>query len=90
MLFRSTQDKINLVKDLLPSILRPGGNNPLGILHSQLSKGLHSQTDAECLEDANHIKSILIFLVNQIMQSKQSAKAFTDSMKLLLDKKSKE
>lgn len=86
---RVTQDKIVLIKDLLPSILKPNGNNPLGILHSELSGGLHGETDEVCLEKASHIKSILIFLINQIIRSKESAKLFTNSMKLILDNKSK-
>jgi hypothetical protein len=61
--------------------------NPLGVLHSELSEGLHAATDESCLENANHIKSILIFLINQIIQSKESAKSFTTSIKSLLDKK---
>jgi hypothetical protein len=86
---RVTQEKIDLVKDLLPSILRPSGMNPLGVLHSELSEGLHAETDEECLENASHIKDILTFLINQIIQSKESAKQFTSSMKSLLEKKSK-
>lgn len=86
---RVTQDKIDLVKELLPSILKPNGMNPLGVLHSELSEGLHAETDEACLENASHIKSILTFLINQIIQSKQSAKGFTESMKSLLEKKSK-
>lgn len=85
---RVTQEKIDLVKDLLPSILRPNGINPLGVLHTELSEGLHKETDAECLETAEHIRSILEFLINQIIASRQSAKAFTESMKKLLGKKS--
>jgi hypothetical protein len=85
---RVTQEKINLVKDLIPSILKPNGMNPLGILHSELSKGIHSEPDDICLENANHIKNILTFLINQIIKSKESAKDFTDSMKSLLTKKS--
>jgi hypothetical protein len=85
---RVTQEKIELIKDLLPAILKPNGMNPLGVLHSELSEGLHASTDEDCLENANHIKSILTFLINQIIQSKESAKAFTSSMKSLLDKKS--
>lgn len=84
---RVTQEKIDLVKDLLPNILKPQGMNPLGVLHSELSEGLHAATDEACLENANHIKNILTFLINQIIQSKESAKAFTSSMKSLLDKK---
>lgn len=85
---RVTQDKIELVKDLLPSILKPNGFNPLGVLHSELSGGLHSESDEVCLEKANHVKSILTFLINQVLKSKEDAKNFTDSMKFLLDKKS--
>jgi hypothetical protein len=85
---RVTQEKIELIKDLLPSILKPNGVNPLGVLHSELSGGLHSESDEVCLEKANHIKSILTFLINQVLKSKEDAKNFTNSMKFLLDKKS--
>lgn len=84
---RVTQDKIDLVKDLLPSILRPNNMNPLGILHSELSEGLHAETDDSCLEIATHIREILTFLINQVIQSKSSATRFTESMKAILNKK---
>jgi hypothetical protein len=84
---RVTQEKIDIVKDLLPSILRPNDMNPLGVLHSELSEGLHAETDENCLENATHIKEILIYLINQIIQSKETAKSFTESMKSLLSKK---
>jgi hypothetical protein len=85
---RVTQEKIDLVKDLLPSILKPNGMNPLGVLHSELSEGLHAATDESCLENASHIKGILTFLINQIITSKEAGKQFTSSMKSLLDKRS--
>ena len=53
------QEKIELVKDLLPEILRPDGMNPLNLLHSTLSEGLHAKTDEECLEIAGSIRDIL-------------------------------
>jgi len=85
---RVTQEKIDLIKDLLPEILKPNGVNPLGILHSELSEGLHANTDEACLENATHVKDILTFLINQIIQSKEASKLFTSSMKSLLEKKS--
>ncbi|MCC9018954.1 hypothetical protein [Flavobacterium lipolyticum] len=85
---RVTQEKIDLIKDLLPEILKPNGVNPLGILHSELSEGLHANTDEACLENATHVKDILTFLINQIIQSKEASKLFTNSMKSLLEKKS--
>jgi hypothetical protein len=86
---RVAQEKIDLVKDLLPTILRPSGMNPLGVLHSELSEGLHADSDESCLENASHIKDILTFLINQIIQSKEASKQFTTSMKTILEKKSK-
>ncbi|WP_159038424.1 hypothetical protein [Brumimicrobium mesophilum] len=86
---RVTQDKINLVKDLLPTILKPDGLNPFGVLHSELSEGLHAESDQDCLENATHVRTILTFLINQIIQSKEAAKNFSSSMKSILEKKSK-
>jgi len=81
------KEKIELVKDLLPEILRPDGTNPLNLLHSTLSEGLHAKTDEECLNIAGSIRDILVFLVNQIFQTKESSKKFTTRMRKLLDKK---
>lgn len=83
-----TADKIEIVKDLLPAILRPDGMNPLAALHSTLSQGLHAESDEDCLDLAENCREILIFLVNQVAVSKQTAKSFTASMRKLLDKKS--
>lgn len=81
------QEKIELVKDLLPEILRPDGMNPLNLLHTTLSEGLHAKTDDACLEIAGSIREILIFLVNRILETKQTSKKFTTSMRKLLEKK---
>jgi hypothetical protein len=82
-----TQDKIQLVKDLLPTILRPDGMNPLAVLHSSLSEGLHAKTDEDCLSIAETCREVLVFLVNQVAASKLASKGFTESMRKLLDKK---
>lgn len=84
-----TQEKIELVKDLLPPILHPEGMNPLSALHSALSEGLHAESDEECLEVAETCREILVFMVNQVVASKAAAKGFTSSMRKLLDKKAK-
>lgn len=81
------QEKIELVKDLLPPILRPDGMNPLAVLHSSLSEGLHAESDEACLAQAVIIREVLLFLVNQVAASKATAKNFTDGMRKLLEKK---
>jgi hypothetical protein len=83
------KDKIELVKDLLPSNLRPASVNPLSTLHEELSKGLHSMTDEECLESAESIRHVLVFLVEQVTQHKEASSRFSEHMKILLDRKSK-
>lgn len=83
-----TSEKIDLVKDLLPAILRPDGMNPLSALHSTLSQGLHAESDEHCLELAESCREILIFLVDQVASTRIAAKSFTQNMRKLLDKKS--
>ena len=83
------QDKIRLVKDLLPEVLKPDNVNPLSILHDILSEGLHSEPDEECLELAANVRDALVFLVNQVLERKARAAEFTKSMRKLLDRKKK-
>jgi hypothetical protein len=85
---RVAQEKIDLVKDLLPDSLRPDGMNPLGILHSALSEGLHSLDDEECLHDAMSIRTVLDYLVQEIAATETRQREFTGGMRKLLEKKS--
>jgi hypothetical protein len=41
---------VESVKDALPQVLLINGQNPLTLLHSALSEGLHAQSDEQCLE----------------------------------------
>lgn len=82
------RDKIELVKDLLPAILRPNNSNPLVVLHSTLSKGLHDGSEDDCLNYAQTCREILVFLVKQIATSKSASKEFSANIQKLLDKRS--
>ena len=84
---RVTQEKIDLVKDLLPPILRPAGMNPLGVLHHALSEGLHAESDERCIELAASIRQIIVFLAHQVAASRAASRTFTESMRKLLEKK---
>jgi hypothetical protein len=50
---------VDSIKTALPDSLNLNGNNPLKLLYSALSEGLHSHTDEECLELAQDIKVVL-------------------------------
>ncbi|MBI2334013.1 MAG: hypothetical protein HYU84_17955 [Chloroflexi bacterium] len=84
---RVTQEKIELVRDLLPSILRPDGHNPLAVLHDTLSQGIHRESDETCMELAQTTREVLVFLVNQVSATKRAGSSFTESMRKLLDRK---
>ena len=86
---KNATDKIAFVKDLLPPILKPEQFNPLKTIHDALSKGLHGRTDEECLEDAESIRTSLVFLVNAILSRKKEQQEYTESMKEILEKQRK-
>lgn len=86
---RQTSEKIQLVKDLLPAEIIADGMNPLGILHSALSEGLHAETDEECLDEAEIIREALIYLSGQISEAKSKRMKFTSNIRRLMDKKAK-
>lgn len=50
---------VDKIQTALPDGLLIGGHNPLKLLYSALSEGLHSHTDEECLELAQDIKVVL-------------------------------
>jgi len=56
-------------KDIIPQSLLVEGHNPLFLLHSALSSGLHAKSDAECLELAIHIRIVLTELADRIGQA---------------------
>ncbi|TKJ23996.1 MAG: hypothetical protein CEE43_02190 [Promethearchaeota archaeon Loki_b32] len=85
----NTTNKIALVKDLLPPILKPEQFNPLKTIHDVLSTGIHGKTDEQCLEDAESIRTSLIFLVDAILSRKKGQQEYTESMKKILEKRRK-
>ena len=81
------QDKIVLLKDLLPPSLCRGGFNPLSIIYSALSEGIHARTDEECLDLAGAVRESLVFLIDELKRSDESQRRFTEGMRKFLDKR---
>lgn len=57
---------IERVKHGVPQALLVSGRNPLTLLHSALSEGLHAQTDEQCLELATSIRLVLNDLAERL------------------------
>lgn len=87
---KNVSDKIKIVMDLIPPILKPNNEfNPLKILYDILSKGLHEKSEEECLEDAESIRTCMIFLIETILKQQKEKQEFTEKMRKLLKKTDK-
>jgi len=73
-------EKIKIVKDLLPATLRPAGQNPLALIHDVLSEGIHSKSDDECLDLAESLRLALTTLVHEVARHSQVQKDFTRAL----------
>jgi hypothetical protein len=57
------------VRDAIPQSLLINGQNPLMLLHSALSEGLHDRTDEECLKIAQAVRIVLAELSDRLSQA---------------------
>jgi hypothetical protein len=80
---------IEQIKHGIPDVLLiDGQHNPLTLLHSALSEGLHANTDAECLEIAQAIRVVLTELADRISQALKKEAELTTAVSRLLNRKS--
>jgi hypothetical protein len=78
---------VDQVKHALPPVLFINGHNPLALLHSALSEGLHAQTDEVCLELATSIRIVLYELVDRIALAMKEEAALAAAVSRLLKPK---
>lgn len=57
---------IDYIESTIPQVLLINGHNPLMLLYSALSEGLHAGTDEDCLELATSIRVVLTELAERI------------------------
>jgi hypothetical protein len=57
---------VAMVSDAIPESLRVNGHNPLTLLHSALSEGLHNDSDEKCLELATAIRVVMQDLADRV------------------------
>jgi hypothetical protein len=76
------------IKGALPNALRIKGHNPLTLLHNALSKGLHANSDEECLNLAHHIRVILGELAENLSQVLRDDREVDEAIDHLLNSES--
>lgn len=69
------------LKPLLPPALTIGGHNPLSLLHSALSRGLHpGLSDQECLSIAREIRTVLLAVVRRVRELSSEAEELSKAL----------
>ncbi|MCW9705799.1 hypothetical protein [Fodinibius salsisoli] len=82
---------VELIKDGIPeSLLIQGHHNPLTLLHSALSEGLHADTDADCLSYASSIRIVLTDLAEKLSQALKDNQKLKEAVSSLLNKNNNE
>ncbi|HWF40125.1 MAG TPA: hypothetical protein VG322_16490 [Candidatus Acidoferrales bacterium] len=75
---------VEKIKPAIPSALLLRGHNPLLLLHSALSDGLHDRSDEECLELAREIRLVLGELAERLSQLLKDNAELGDAVSKLL------
>jgi hypothetical protein len=78
---------IESVKDAIPQGLLINGHNPLTLLHSALSEGLHAQTDEQCLGAAQDVRIVLTALVERLCEALKDEAELNAAIKRLAKRK---
>lgn len=66
---------------LLPKSLQLLGENPLKLLYSLTSQGLHNLTEENCLENSDKIHKILNFVIKKIYEEKSELSSIREIIK---------
>ncbi len=84
--FKSNHIMTNLIDGLytyLPASLQSLGDNPLKVLYSQLSGGIHEFSEEECSQKASTIDTLLKFIVKKINEENSEVRGARDAIKNL-------
>jgi hypothetical protein len=77
---------IDSIKPGIPDALKINGHNPLTLLHGALSQGIHAQTDAECLQIATAIRTVLTALAERMEEIKKDQTEVRQAVSILQQK----
>lgn len=78
---------VEAIKHALPQSLFINGYNPLTLLHSALSEGVHEHNDHECLELASSIRTVLIEFADRLGQALKEEAELNAAINRLANKK---
>lgn len=77
---------ISSINNYLPDSFKDIGDNPIKLLHDQLSGGIHEYSDETCLNKAVNIDIVLRFTIKKINEEKIEMKDVREAIKGLKNK----
>jgi hypothetical protein len=78
---------VDSIKHAIPPSLYVNGYNPLKLLHSALSEGVHEHSDDECLELAASVRAVLFDFAEKLAAAMKNEKELADAVSRLANKK---
>lgn len=75
---------LEIAKPAIPESLLINGHNPLKLLHSALSEGIHNMSDEDCLAYASSIRIVLGELSDRLSQALKDEAELTHALSRLL------
>jgi hypothetical protein len=78
------EDKLKIAAQAMPNAMKPDGANPLQALFSLLSVGLHTQTEEECLQIADHVHEIFDYLFDRLRTEIEDRNLFVAKIKKMV------
>jgi hypothetical protein len=82
--------KADYAGDLLPQSLRPEGQpNPMAVLHELASEGLHTKSDAECVDIFDECRQTFEYVFGKMRIETEDAVSFVKGMAKLAEKRAK-
>jgi len=80
---RVFDNKVSYGATILPPSLRPGGANPIDLLHDLASEGLHRLSDAECIDMFDRSRTIFEHVFIELKVKEQKDKTFAEALSKL-------
>ena len=77
---------LDMTKDAIPETLLINGHNPLKLLHSALSEGVHELSDEQCLAIASSVRVILGELADRMSQALKDEAEIRDALSTLMNR----
>lgn len=78
---------VEVIKHALPQSLNINGYNPLTLLHSALSEGVHAHNDQECLELASSARTVLFEFADRLSQALKEEAELNSAINKLANRK---